>query len=141
MSELAKSSERDLAEPGLEPHYAQGLPGPIERILQDLGVTNPAMLTRASAIDQLAEQLILAAADTIESGQAGPETVGLSTFTGSAELINHMLASGRPETAVILRPPIPSAPHSATPDAERSKAGHRSISRQVCKQLEVEAES
>jgi hypothetical protein len=109
-SEFLANSEREPTPPGPEPHHAQGLPGPVERILQDLGVASPAMLARAFAIDQLGEQLILGAADAIEPGQAGLEGVGLSTSGGPAELINHMLASGRPEAATILRPPSPPAP-------------------------------
>jgi hypothetical protein len=120
--------EREPPEP--EPHHAKGLPGPVERILQDLGVTNPAMLARASAIDQLSEQLILGAADAIEPGQAGLEAIGLSTSTGPAELINHMLASGLTEAATLLRPPSPSVPRPAGPDAERAEASRRQNARQ-----------
>ena len=140
-SESLANGERESAQPGPEPHHAQGLPGPVERILQDLGVTSPAMLARASAIDQLGEQLILGAADAIEPGQAGLEAVGLSRSTGSAELINHMLASGRPEAATILRPPSPSVPRSAGPDAERTEASRRYIGHQnACQPPEAEAE-
>ena len=93
-SEIMANGQQKPAEP--EPHDAQACPGPIERILHDLGVTNPAMLVRASAIDQLGEQLILGAAHTSEPGQEGLEAFGLSRSTGSAELINHILASGKP---------------------------------------------
>lgn len=116
------NSEREPAQPEPEPHEAQDLPGPVERILHDLGVTSPVMLTRASAIDQLGEQLILGAVDRIEPGQAGLEAVSLSRSTGYAELINHMLASGRPEAASILRPPSLSVRPSAGPDVERTEA-------------------
>src|SRR5262249_33662587 len=90
-SELLANSEREWVQS--EPHPSEGFPGPVERVLQDLGVTSPAMLARASAIDQLGEQLILGAADATEPGQAGLEAVSLSRSTGSAELINHVLAS------------------------------------------------
>jgi hypothetical protein len=134
------SSEREPAQSGPEPHQAQGLPGPVERILQDLGVTSSAMLARASAIDQLGEQLILDAADAIEPGQAGLEAVGLSRSTGSAELINHVLASGRPEAA-ILRPPSPPVPRSVGLDAERIEASQKDVGRQnACQPPEAEAE-
>jgi hypothetical protein len=140
-SELTPSGERESAQPGLEPHQAEGLPGPVERILQDLGVTSPTMLARASAIDQLSEQLILGAADAIEPGQAGLEAVGLSTSTGPAELINHMLASGRPEAVTILRPSSPSVPRSACSDAGRTKASPGYIGHQnSCQPPEAEAE-
>jgi hypothetical protein len=102
--EFLADAGRPSAHPSPGPHHAQGLPGPVERILQDLGITRLDMLARASAIDQLGEQLILGAADAIEPGRASLEVVGLSTSTGPAELINHVLASGRPEAATILRP-------------------------------------
>jgi hypothetical protein len=139
-SEFWPSSERESAQPGPKPRHAQGLPGPVERILQDLGVTSPAMLARASAIDQLGEQLILGAADAIEPGQAGLEAIGLSTSAGPAELINHMLASGRPEAAIILRPPSASVPRSADPGAERAEVSRRHMGHQACQASEAEAE-
>jgi hypothetical protein len=133
--------DRGSAQPRPEPRHTPGLPGPVERILEDLGVTSSAMLARASAIDQLAEQLILGAADAIESGQAGFEAVGLSRSTGSAELINHMLASGRPEASTILRPPSPSAARSAGPAAERTERSRKYIGHQNARQPpEAEAE-
>jgi hypothetical protein len=139
--ELLANGEREPTQHGPESHHAQGLPGPVERILQDLGVTSSATLTRASAIDQIAEQLILGAADSIQPGQAGFEGVGLGRSTGSAELINHMLASGRPEATTILRPPSPSAARSAGPDAERTEASRKYITHQnVCRIPEAEAE-
>jgi hypothetical protein len=99
------------------------------------------MLTRASALDQLGEQLILGAADGIEPGQAGFEAVSLSRSTGSAELINHMLASGRPEAASILRPPSFSVRPSAGPDVQRTKASRRLMDhRNACQTPEAEAE-
>jgi hypothetical protein len=140
-SDLTANNERESAQPGPESHYAQGSPGPVERILQDLGVTSPAMLARASAIDQLGEQLILGAADAIEPGQAGLEAVGLSRSTGSAELINHLLSSGRPEATSILRPPSPPVPRSVGLDAERIEASRRDVGRQnACQPPEAEAE-
>jgi hypothetical protein len=112
-SEFLAKDEQKSAQPGPEPDRSQDLPGPVERILQDLGVIHPTMLARASAIDQLGEELILGAADAIEPGQAGLEAVGLSTSAGSAELINHMLASGRPEAAAISCPPSRPVPRQA----------------------------
>jgi hypothetical protein len=140
-SEFWASSEREPAQPEPEPRHAQDLPGPVERILHDLGVTSPDILARASAIDQLGEQLILDAADATELGKAGLEGVGLSRSTGSAELINYMLASGRPEAATILRPPSPTAPRLAGQDDERTAASHRYISHpNACQLPEAEAE-
>jgi hypothetical protein len=119
-----------------KPHRAERFPGPVERILHDLGITSPAMLARASAIDQLGEQLIISAADATEPGHEGFEAPGLSRSTGSAELINHILSSGRPEATTILRWPSPHAPRSAGMSTERIKASRRNIGHQ----LEAEAE-
>ena len=63
-SEIRTSGQQKPAEP--EAHNSQACPGPVERILHDLGVTNPAMLLRASAIDLLGEHLILGAAHVSE---------------------------------------------------------------------------
>ena len=140
-SEFFANGELGSAQPEPEPHDAQDLPGPLERILHDLGVTSPVILTRACAIDQLGEQLILDAADGIEPGQAGLEAVSLSRSTGSAELINHMLAFGRTEAASIVRPPSASVPRSAGPDIERTEASRRPMDHQyACQTPEAEAE-
>jgi hypothetical protein len=56
-SEFMTNSQQDSAEP--ERSDERVYPGPVERILHDLGVTNAAMLDRASAIDKFSEQLIL----------------------------------------------------------------------------------
>jgi hypothetical protein len=99
------------------------------------------MLARASAIDQLGEQLILDATQTIHPQQAGLERIGLSRSGGSAELINHLLASGSPPAAAILRPPSPPArsltqqnPHPAAGDLRYT--GHQN----AWQTPEVEAE-
>jgi hypothetical protein len=99
------------------------------------------MLARASAIDQLAEQLILGAADAVEPRQAGLDAFGLSRSTGSAELINHVLASSSPQAATILRPPSPSASRSAAPDAKRAGTCRTHMGHQkACQPPEAEAE-
>jgi hypothetical protein len=99
------------------------------------------MLTRACAIDQLGEQLILGAADGIEPGKAGLEAVSLSRSTGSAELINHMLASGRPEAASILAPPSPPARRPARCDPDLSVTNRKCIGHQKARRApEAEAE-
>ena len=82
------------------------LPGPVERILHDLGVTSPDTLLRASAIDQAGEQLILQAAQAAGARDQRRTTRDLSRSSGTAELINHALASGDPR-ATNLRPPPP----------------------------------
>ena len=115
-----------------EPHDAQAGPGPIERILQDLGVTNPTILLRASAIDQLGEQLILGAAHTSERGQESFDGFRPSRSTGSAELINHIIAAGSPHLSS-LRSLSPPAPPPAE-NADRNAAGFRCIGHQIADQ-------
>jgi len=72
--------------------------------LHDLGVTNPDALLHASAIGQAGEQLILEKAQGRELPPEGFPAGGLSRSVGTAEVINHMLASGDPHAAAILRP-------------------------------------
>ena len=136
-SEITANGHQKLAEP--EAHEAQACPDPIERILHDLGVTNPAMLVRASAIDQLGEQLILGAAHASEQGQEGFDGFGLSRSTGSAELINHILASGSPQISS-LRSLSPSAPLSHGENADRAATDFRCIGHQIADQ-EPQAEA
>jgi hypothetical protein len=122
-----------------EAHDVQACPGPVERILHDLGVTNPAMLVRASAIDQLSEQLILGAAHVSEQGQEGLEAFSLSRSTGSAELINHILASGSPHLPSP-RPLAPSAPPTHGKHADRAATDFKAIGHQIADQ-EAQAEA
>jgi hypothetical protein len=136
-SEIMVNGQQKPAEP--EPHDAQACPGPIERILHDLGVTNPATLVRASVIDQAGEQLILGAAHTSEPEQEGLEAFGLSRSSGSAELINHILASGSPHLPS-LRLLSPSAPPSHGENADRAAAAFRCIGHQIADQ-EAQAEA
>ena len=83
------------------------LPGPVERVLRDLDVTNPAALQRASALDQAAEQLILESARAAGPARGPAGHRALSTSAATAELINHMLASGDRRLAAVLHPPEP----------------------------------
>ena len=136
-SEIMANGQQKAAEP--ESHDAQACPGPVERILHDLGVTNPAMLLRASAIDQLSEQLILGAAHDSEPGQEGFDAFDLSRSTGSAELINHILASGSPHLSS-LRSLSPSAPPSLGETADRAATDLRFIGHQIADQ-EPQAEA
>jgi hypothetical protein len=81
--------------------------GPVERILQDLGVTSPSVLLRAAAIDQAGEQIILDNGPEAGPRHRPPASADLSRSTGTAELINHMLASGNPRAIALLGPPAP----------------------------------
>jgi hypothetical protein len=134
-SQLMATGQQDSAEP--EPRDARGCPGPVERILNDLGVTNPAMLARASAIDQLGEQLILGAAHVSEPGQEGFDGFGLSRSTGSAELINHILVSGDPHLSSSRSLSPPSAPAQ---NASRAATTFTSFGHQITDQ-EAQAEA
>ena len=104
---LAANERLPVAEQARVRRWSRNVSGPVERILQDLGVTSQSVLLRAAAIDKAGEQIIL------ENGPAaGPRgrrsaLADLSRSTGTAELINHMLASGNPRAAAILRPPAP----------------------------------
>jgi hypothetical protein len=97
------------------PRRSADMPGPVERILHDLGVTSPAMLMRASGIDQAGEQLILEAAQEAGTESAGSDSRDLSKSAGSAEVINHMLASSDPRM-IGLYPPVPQWDLGAEPE-------------------------
>jgi len=87
------------------------LPGPVERILRDLGETSIAMLQQATAIDQAAEQLILHTAHQPDH-PARPATRDPSRSAATAEVINHILTSAHPATAAILCAPEPAHPRN-----------------------------
>jgi hypothetical protein len=110
---LLREGKRDLTRPAATAGPAGGLPGPVERILHDFGVTSPEMLRRASAIDRAGEQLILDAAPAAAPRHASPATSDLSMSVGTAELINHMLASGNSRAAALLGPPLPNPAREA----------------------------
>jgi hypothetical protein len=124
-NEVTANGQQELT--NSQPHDAQACPGPVERILHDLGVTNPAMLGRASAIDQLGERLILDAAVATEPEHEGFCIFGLSRSTGSAELINHILASSNPHPPGLCAL-SPSALSSHGPNADRAATDRRYIS-------------
>jgi hypothetical protein len=92
-------------------------PGPVERVLYDLGVTSPALLQRGSAIDQASQQLITDAAETLSLRQARP-IEELSRSPGTAELINHVLASADSRATAQLRPPTHPQAEAEPPQAE-----------------------
>jgi hypothetical protein len=71
------------------------------------------VLQRAAAIDQAGEQLILDNAPAADIPGRRSVTRDLSRSTGTAEVINHMLASGNPRSAAILRPSLPTPEHEA----------------------------
>jgi len=85
----------------------------VQRILQDLGVISTSALQRAAAIDQAGEQLILDNAPAADIPGRRSVTPNLSRSTGTAEVVNHMLASGNPRALAILRPPLPAPEQEA----------------------------
>ncbi len=85
----------------------------MQRILQDLGVISTSALQRAAAIDQAGEQLILDNAPAADISGRRSVTPNLSRSTGTAEVVNHMLASGNPRALAILRPPLPAPEQEA----------------------------
>ena len=136
----AQDIGRQPAEQADGPQLAPEFPGPVERLLHDLGVTSPATLARAATIDQLAEHLILDATRTLEPEQTDLETTGLSRSTGTAELINHMLATGSPRASAILHPPIPPASQTAGQVSDRTVAHTEHTGHQRDQAPEAEAE-
>jgi hypothetical protein len=101
------------------------LPGPVERILQDLGVVSAEVLHHAAVIDQAGERLILDAAQATEPRHPAVGTASLSRSAGTAEIINHLLVSGEPRAAVFLHPPPPHAARSARTDPDHQAKGQR----------------
>ena len=102
---------REPARPPARSSPAHETPGPVERILQDLGVTSTDVLRRAATIDQAGEQLILDAAQATDPGHPAVGTASLSRSIGTAEIINHLLASGNLRAEVLLLPSRPPARH------------------------------
>lgn len=80
-------------------------PGPAERVLVDLGVTHHADLKLASDLDKATSQLIIRAART--AGPTARRSPNLTASPGSAELINHLLATS--EGNVAFNHPEPAA--------------------------------
>jgi hypothetical protein len=118
-------------------------PGPVERILKDLGVRDPDMLLRASAVDQAGDQMILDAANDRLGRYGGSAPYrDLNKSASAAEVINHLLASGDPRAVAILHPPRPSrARRLLRPDSDRAAASPRHSERQAARgEPEAEAE-
>ena len=133
---------RAPARPDAQPSPVHELPGPVERILQDLGVTSTDVLHHAAVIDQAGEQLILDAAQATEPRHPAFGTASLSRSAGTAEIINHMLASGDPRAAAFLHPAPPRAARSARADPDhQAKGGRRQLGQPTARPApELEAE-
>jgi hypothetical protein len=117
------------------------LPGPVERILQDLGVTSTEVLRHAAVVDQEGERLIIDAAQAAESRHPTVGTASLSRSVGTAEIINHLLAFGSPRASALLQPPPPRAARSARTDPDHGKGQRRQPGRLTARSTrEPEAE-
>jgi hypothetical protein len=81
------------------------LPGPVERTLHDLGITNPELLQRGTAIDRAGEQLIIDAAHGLGPQRIRPSATALSRSADTSALANHALASGDPRASAPLHGP------------------------------------
>jgi len=103
---LAAPSRR-APEPAARPRPAMNLPGPVEHILHDLGVTAPETLQRAATLDHATEQLILQAAHEQSMRDPAAAPPDLSRSASTAEIISHLLASGDPRATALLHQPEP----------------------------------
>ena len=79
------------------------LPGPVERTLHDLGVTDNELLERGADLDRASERLIIDAAAKLGPWRARPSAAALSRSAGTAGLVNHALASGSPTATALLQ--------------------------------------
>jgi anti-sigma regulatory factor (Ser/Thr protein kinase) len=82
----------------LSARLRQRIPGPAERILLDLGVTQQADLKLASDLDKATSLLILRAARS--TGPAARRGLNLSASAATTELINHLLATSEGNAAL-----------------------------------------
>ena len=73
------------------PDEVPELPGPVERTLHYLGVTNTELLRHGADIDRAGERLIIDAAASLEPRRHRPSAITLSGSVGTATLINHAL--------------------------------------------------
>jgi uncharacterized protein YdbL (DUF1318 family) len=105
-SAATSDGRQPAAEPARIWRGSRDAGGPVQRILQDLGIISTSVLQRAAAIDQAGEQLILDNAPAADIPGRRPVTRDLSRSTGTAEVANHMLASGNPRAVAILRPSV-----------------------------------
>jgi len=110
MLTAARASTEDS--PGKEPDHSprpvtaderHGLLGPVERTLQELGVTAPDLLQRAAAIDLAGERLISSAIGERRPRRRKRLSVQMQRRSATATLIHHALESGDPHAIALLR--------------------------------------
>jgi hypothetical protein len=96
-------------EPAPASTRSRDLPGPVERVMTDLGITSPDALLRASALDQAGEQLILQSVHAAATQRPRTPGLDLDRSVNAAELADRASAP-----AGFLQPPTP----ASEPDAE-----------------------
>jgi hypothetical protein len=97
---------RDFAElPAAGPEHE--VPGPVERTLQELGVTSRSLLARGAAIDKAGGQLILQATQEAAARPAVAAAGERGKPAGSPAPVTHATASGTPPAASPPRMPVP----------------------------------
>jgi len=113
----AKATMAATANPTPQPHadrrngatavYEQAaqLPGPVERTLHDLGVSDSDLLRRAAAIDRAGERLIIETAEDLRPRRTQPIRPEARP-SGQTALITNVLASGNTQAAALLRPSV-----------------------------------
>jgi hypothetical protein len=94
------------------------MPGPIERILREIGVTSNELLSRSKALDNATCQLINQAAEETAPYRWHAAVRQLSASADTAQIIEHVLAHNYPRAA-------------AVPSAERSADHPMAISKQA----------
>jgi len=100
----SRGSEPDRAYDAAVADERRDQPGPVERILRDLGLTTRDLLRRAAAIDHAGQQLIIAAVEKPpprERPRHNAETRRKSAVTTA--IIGQALSSGDPYTIALLR--------------------------------------
>jgi hypothetical protein len=107
-----------LASPQLDPASPAGIaeakasrdmPGPPERRLIELGVTNPALMNRGTALDLAARQLIGEAAQETAPGRWNSAVTGRRPIVSADQVVNDVLARSRREPAMQSLPEFPEA--------------------------------
>jgi len=92
---------------GLASNQARNLPGPVENVLNQLGVTDPRLLERASTLDSDGAHLIMEAAEGLSSCRARVAVRDVSRSLAAAPIINQVIAATDPRPPLAFCPPEP----------------------------------
>jgi hypothetical protein len=101
-------------------------PGPIERVISGLGVTQNDLLTRAIALDHSVSQLIADAADRTAPQRWHSAVIRPGAVTNPAAVTRHVLATDHPAPAAQLRTSLraPAASTAARPQPRTPNRHH-----------------